>query len=389
MKGKTRAADEAPTRPGLEGRHIRVTAHQAQGLETRHAKGSDPTAIHGPPATPAAEGTHSRPRIVFVVMSAVARPQTIDQLAQALAPHPVLVHHDFSQTPDFALSAPNAHFVPQPRRTGWAQFGFVEGIFHALQHALAHLEFDYLQLLSPTCLPIQPMAAFERHVSGVAEAHFGCVDLGSDTDARMCVGYRAWTAEGSVMHRVMRRLSRIYFEGSAGRREEAGIWLRSGRGTHPAAVLAGGLLQSLAWPAVGRHLRTQPLHLYYGSTWFGARRHIVAAMVRAWQQPGVQAHFSRVRIAEEFLVPSLLMKAGAHKGPLHHLIQRFDHAHPGVFTLADLDRLAQSGAFFARKFPDDPQAPVRLRVLAELAQTLPASPPPAASVSPLRDAAVA
>ena len=41
------------------------------------------------------------PRIVFVVMSAVSKPGTIDQLARALAPHLVLVHHDFSQTPDF------------------------------------------------------------------------------------------------------------------------------------------------------------------------------------------------------------------------------------------------------------------------------------------------
>jgi len=96
-----------------------------------------------------------KPKLVFLVMSAVSRPATIEQLARALAPHLVLVHHDFSQTPNFRLTAPNVRFVPNPRRTGWAVFGFVEGIFHSLQHATANFDFDYLQLLSPTCLPLR------------------------------------------------------------------------------------------------------------------------------------------------------------------------------------------------------------------------------------------
>ena len=115
-------------------------------------------------------------RIIFLVMSAVSKPGTIDQLARALAPHLVLVHHDFSQTPDFPLTAPNVHFVPNPKRTGWAVFGFAEGIFHSMQYALAHFDFDYLQLLSPTCLPIKPLRQFEEHICGPAEAHFDCID---------------------------------------------------------------------------------------------------------------------------------------------------------------------------------------------------------------------
>ena len=162
-------------------------------------------------------------------MSAVAKPGTVDQLAQALWPHPVLVHHDFAQTPQFALSAPQVQFVPDPVRTGWAQFGFVDGIFHSLQHALAHIDFDYLQLLSPTCLPIKPLADFERHVNGTHDAHFDAIALSRDADARLSVGYRAWTTEGSLGHRIARRLVNLYYGDSAGRRDEAGIWLRTGR----------------------------------------------------------------------------------------------------------------------------------------------------------------
>ncbi|MFB2350981.1 hypothetical protein, partial [Priestia megaterium] len=119
-------------------------------------------------------------------------PAVVDQLADALAPHTVLVHHDFTQQADFPLKAPNVRFVPNPVRTGWAVFGFVEGIFLTLRHALAELDFDYLQLLSPSCLPIKPMAQFEAHAMGSALAHFDCIDLLADHDALMSVGYRAF-----------------------------------------------------------------------------------------------------------------------------------------------------------------------------------------------------
>lgn len=319
------------------------------------------------PAPPERLGTP--PRIVFVIMSAVACPQTVDQLAQALAPHPVLVHHDFSQSPHFALRSPQVRFVPRPVRTGWGQFGFVEGIFHALEHALAELDFDYLQLLSPSCLPIQPMQAFERHVSGPQEAHFEGLDLRQDLDALLSVGYRAWTAEGSPMHRLMRRLVTVCFDRSPGRRDVAGVWLRTGVGEGLGSQLARLTLQALPHPLLGRHPRGQPLRLYYGSTWFGARRHIVAGLVQGWKAPGLRKHFSRVRLAEEFLIPTLLMQLQPRHGPLNHRIQRFEGAHPGCFGVEHLELLRGSGAYFARKFPDDPDATVRLRVLQELAQT--------------------
>src|SRR3712207_3486837 len=143
-----------------------------------------------------------RPRILFVVMSAVAAPGTVDQLARSLAPHTVLLHHDFSQQPDFRLEAENVAFVSDPVPTGWGTFGFVEGIFHALDHALRNFDFDYLQLLSPTCLPIKPMEQFEAHVSQPVDAHFGALDLMADEECLMSVGYRAFTPVDTFRHRV-------------------------------------------------------------------------------------------------------------------------------------------------------------------------------------------
>jgi Core-2/I-Branching enzyme len=307
-----------------------------------------------------------KPKIVFLVMSAVSRPETVDQLARALAPHTVLVHHDFSQTPNFPLTAPNVVFVPNPKRTGWAFFGFTDGIFHSMQYALANLDFDYLQLLSPTCLPIKPVEQFESHVSGRADAHFDCVDVFRDQDALMSVGYRALTPEKTFRHRVARRLSSAYFGASPGRRNEAGIWLRSGGTRGVAAWIALWATKALSQPLIGRHIFDEKFRPYCGSTWFGARRHLVAAMVDSFSRPGVRDYFSPLRIAEEFLIPTLLMDLGPIKGAMNHCIQLFEEAHAGVFDEQHIDQLKKSPAYFARKFPDDPLARVRVRVLDEL-----------------------
>ena len=305
-------------------------------------------------------------RIVFVVMSAVAKAATVDQLARSLRPHPVLVHHDFSQQSPFELQTPQIRFVPDPVRTGWAQFGFVDAIFHSLEHALEQMDFDYLQLLSPTCLPIKPLADFERHINGTHEAHFDAIDLSRDTDARLSVGYRAFTTEGSLSHRIARRLVNIYYGDSAGRRDEAGVWLRTGRSNSAWAALAGWPLHALAGSAQTGRLAGQRLPLHYGSVWFGARRHIIEGMVRAYRQPGLRERFARMHIAEEFLIPSLLMHLRPRRAAMNHLIARFDGAHPGVWDSDQILSLGRSPAWFARKFPDDPQAPVRQLVIEQL-----------------------
>ncbi|TFY96400.1 hypothetical protein [Ramlibacter rhizophilus] len=310
-----------------------------------------------------------RPRIVFALMSAVAPVAAVDELAMALAPHTVLVHHDFSQQPDFPLSAPNVVFVPEPMRTGWAVFGFVEGIFHTLRHACRELEFDYLQLLSPSCLPIKSMAHFEAHVGGPEEAHFDCIDLLADRDALMSVGYRAFTPEASLRHRVARRLSMEYFGPEHDRRDEAGIWLRSGGRAGVLPLAARGLVHALSHPAIGRHPFGEDLRPYYGSAWFGARRRVVEALVDEFAKPQLRDYFSRLRIAEEFLLPTLLMQAaGRSRGPSNHYVHRFDEAHAGLLQEQDLNLLREQPAFFARKFPVDVEAPVRRRVIQALCQ---------------------
>lgn len=307
-----------------------------------------------------------RQKLLFIVLSAVAKPGTVDQLARSLAPHRVLVHHDFSQAPDFRLGASNVLFVPDPKRTGWGSFGIVEAMCHSLRYALDNVEFDYVQLLSATCLPIKPMAEFEVHVDKNKEAHFDCIDLFEDRDAWKCLAYRAVLPKGTMRHRLMRRVTDAYFRGSSLRRDEAGIWLRSGGGNGPVARGAGWLIDRLRAPSVGYHYFDKSFRLHYGSPWFGARPRVARGVVDGFSRPGVREHFSRVHIADEFLIPTLLHRLGVSRGPMNHLVQRYEEAHVREFTDADFGLLRNSPKYFARKFPDDPLSPIRTRVLREL-----------------------
>jgi hypothetical protein len=300
----------------------------------------------------------------------------VDELARALAPHRVVIHHDFAQTKDFPIGAHNASFVPKPKRTGWACWGFPEGIFHSLRFVLEHCDFDYLQLLSPTCLPIKPLREFESHVATSGfDANFECVDVGEDLDALMSVGYRAYAPENTLQHRVLRRLAWQGYYGKgvhAVARPVAGVNLssRHAPGSGPmqdaSARLAVGVMRAWRSARIGRHIFNEQFHPQFGSVWFGARRDIVARIVARFDDREIQEYFSRLRIADEFLVPTLLRYSGARQGPSNHYVNTFVDANPSWFELQDFERIRDSSAFFARKFRDEPSDPIRRRVLEEL-----------------------
>lgn len=318
-----------------------------------------------------------KPKILFVVMSAIHSQESVAQLARALAPHTVLVHHDFSQTPEFTVDEPNVHFVPNPKRTGWAIWGFTEGIFHSMRYAYENLDFDYLQILSPTCLPIKSMSALEAHVaSGKTDADFAWIDMLADEEAYMTVAYRGLTTDESFPHRVLRRLALIYFNDSPKRRDLAGVQLRTGGQYRPdgklrtAAWIARAITRLALNPTLGRHVFTKDFPPFYGSTWFGARKPVVEWLLQRFDEHDIQSHFPKLRIADEFLIPSLLKQAerklGLKTGPMNHCIVTFIEANPSWLTDADFDALRQSPSFFGRKFPDDVRTPIRRRVLQDL-----------------------
>lgn len=313
-------------------------------------------------------------RVLFLVMSAVHSAAAVDQLASALAPNQVLVHHDFSQTPEFELKSANAAFVPNPVRTGWSDWGFSEAIFHSVRHALDHLDFDYLKLLSPSCLPIKPVREFEDYLeAGRIEAAYECVDVFENREALMTVGYRALAGRETLWYRLLHKLSRAYFGPDPVTRDLAGIqlYVEGAREARVSGALAARIADAALRFARSRVRRMAPFSggfpLCIGGTWFGARRATLREMLEVFDRRDVRDYFCSLFGADEFLIPSVLHHLSPRQGPLLHFVSTFTGARPNWLCDEDFGMLRDSDAFFARKFPDDVSAPLRLKVLRELA----------------------
>lgn len=311
-------------------------------------------------------------KIVFGIMSAVHSAESVNQLANALAPWPVVVHHDFGQQPDFKVTAPNAHFVSDPKKTGWAVWGFSEGILHLLNTCLNEHDADYFQLLSPTCLPIKPVEQFADYIqSDRHDVHIGAADILLSDDLEMNFGYRAYAAKNSLRFRFLQQLRSIYFADSRERVDIANMQTC----TQNAASLK--LVQKLAreithmarrgWlgshPFVDGQLRTM-----IGGTWFGCRRQAGEYLLARVENPVIRRRFAAIAIPDEMMFSSIFSSSPFDVGPPNHLVNTFDEHNPKWIEADQLDQISASPYFFARKFHDDPADPVRQLVLTSIGQ---------------------
>ena len=315
----------------------------------------------------AAETGNRSPKIVFGVMSAVAGAEIVEQLITALAPHHVVVHHDFSQQVDFRLNAENAELVPNPKRTGYGVWAFTEGVIRLLDHCVEHVDFDYFQLLSPACLPIKPLARFADYIAGNgSDAHAEFVDLATDRDAMMFYGPRAYAPYHSWRRKLLREAGGLYFGTDAKPQPLAGVQiLRRSRGIHrdPAALCGYAITKLATMGLFGRYLAAPGLYPKVGAAWFGARRNACEYLVTRLTDPSVYEHYRAFNDIAEISFQTLLGNSQLRIGPLNIFVNAYDGWHPYVFGSNDIDQLAALPHYFARKFPDDPDAPVRRQVL--------------------------
>ncbi len=304
-------------------------------------------------------------------MSATQSPEVVDQLAGLLAPHRVVVHHDFEKRADFALSAPNAEIIANPRTTGWGTWGFSDAILHTVEYALARHEFDYFQLLSPTCLPIRPIEEFERFVAtDRSEAHADCTPVDSTDDVLMTFGYRTFAPGGSLRLRALRKLRGWYFGDDAEFVQKGGLsMLRRAAGPSQAPLTTRGraALAVTRFAAVGGPWRGpfgNDLRPMIGGVFFGARRQVCERLVRARSNARLMSYVRDLQIVDETLFPTLLWDIARPVGPANHAINDFTReGSPRWIEASDLDRLYATNRFFARKFVDDPEAPTRRRTI--------------------------
>lgn len=313
-------------------------------------------------------------RIVFAVMSATQQGATVAQLADALAPHTVLVHHDFTKRKDFQVDRPTVRFVPDPTVTGWGSWGLSRGIFHTIDHALRTLDFDYLHLLSPTCLPIRPLSELEDFLEhSEHDVHGDMFEVERDDQTLMNFGFRAYAYGDSIKYRTLGRLRRIYF----GIGEDAileqtcslSMWRRSSereaRGPTLSDRIALAATRTAARGWSGPNPFSPTFRPMIGSLWIGMRRRVCEYLSRTRYIDPVGGYFAHLKIVDEMLFPTLLGNSPYRIGPGVHAVNDFDpFGSPYWIKGTDLDRVFATGRYLGRKFPDDPTAPVRRRALA-------------------------
>jgi hypothetical protein len=352
--------------PDLAAETKAISCVQANATsETASSKSS--TSVH----RTLSAASRSKTPIVFGLMSAQQPSATVAQLLDAVNPYPVVVHHDFTKRREFNVTAQNAILVPDPKVTGWGTWGFVEAIFRTVEYALERYDFDYFQLLSPTCLPIRPLSDFEEFVrTDPAEIHADMMSLDTDDDILMTFGYRTFISGTTLRFKILQRARSWYFgdDSDLVQRQSLSILkrrsglARSGPSIGGRASLA--LTRMLAAGRIGAHPFGPALRPMVGSTWFGARRHVCEYLVRASKESSGLAFFQNLRLVDEILFPTLLGNSGFKMGPSNHVISPFnDRGNPEWIDDLELDSMLATKRFFARKFPEDTSSPVRLRAL--------------------------
>lgn len=313
-----------------------------------------------------------RPRIAFGVMSAVAKRSTVEQLARSLAPHSVVIHHDYSQQPDFDIRLPHVQFVPNPRKTAYASWVWPLGVLHLLRHCVESVDFDYFQLMSPACLPIKPVAEFQRYLAtSDADCNLELLDMSSERDAMMTFGHRLYAPDHSIRRALLRRARSIYFGATPRQLETAGLAILTRPGStgqiEEWKARAGLAVTSLAKAGLFGIRAPEPgMRMFMGAAWFGVSRRAAEYLVRKASEPKMQNFFGSINDVGETMFPTLIGNSGFKLGPINHYTTPYNHSHPRWIGIEDLDCLDTVPAFFARKFPDDPDAEVRQRLLAKL-----------------------
>jgi O-antigen/teichoic acid export membrane protein len=314
------------------------------------------------------------PVIAFGVLSCRKESsETIRELAGLVAPHPVIVHHDFSKCPELALAAPNIEILADHATTAWGDWSLVDATFRLMASAFSRPEVTHFQLLSEACLPVRSIREFERMLSDLRPA---VMIEGVAADNREIFASHGWryVSPNPIVMKIAKKLCFLYLGKEKQHRQVANMNISHLRVTSSFALLrkvvlgyAVDLLQKIA-----KH-RLQRLGvgtLVVGSQWFAVDRSVGMWLIRCQKEcPGLVEHFKHTHIPDEAFFPTLVFNCpGLDKSRLlasnHVLMWRGNLNGPDLLAETDLKFIQQSGRYFARKFPLDTMSPVRRMAIA-------------------------
>ena len=360
--------------------------------ETDRLEGRTTSAEHADLQEPA-------PRVAYLITTH-KNPAQIDRLVRAVrrgSPHaPIVVHHNYEDSyldPELFADLDGVHLVRNERPLEWGDWSLQQRVLDALRWALAHVEFDWLVLVSGQDYPLQPLAAVEEYLRTTPyDAVFAHRPVERGEEAWRRYNFRYYRLPFSL-GRAPRAGEKGGSGGGRGRpgpKDRLARWLLHGQSLVTLKFMPGGLASRVGV----RYWRTPfgpGLRCYKGAAWLTVRRTALErAIAFVDAHPLLVAHYRRTIIPEESMLQTVLAN-----DPQVRTLDRtlrfvvWDPAgegSPRVLGMDHLDAVLASGRYFARKF--DPATDAE--VLDRLDEALAAAPGPAgtsAGPAPVRKAA--
>lgn len=319
-------------------------------------------------------------RIVFGILSSNNTDVAIQQIIDAIGSnHPIIIHHDFSKQAEFQVTGRNVHVLKDYAITSWGEWSLVDAVIKLMDYALNNIpDWDYFQLLSDTCLPIQPISKFETYLETVKpDANISCINIVNNQLVFLSHGHRAFSSKKNISYRLLRKINywSNKLRGAKGNQMVEGLTLPIyTKDNNPVIRLFTHSLQGALLKLAQRYVNhsfANGTECYVGSQFFGCS-HAVCQAIKAWmnQYPeAVTAIQEKIIIPDEFFFQTVIGNLHlAHYESTNHLINFFDSStgHGAELQLSDFELLKASGKFFARKFSKNPDDTMRLKMLDDI-----------------------
>ena len=301
-------------------------------------------------------------KIVFGVLSSKQSSVAIDEIAAAVFPHPVYVHHDFSKQPDFTPYATNIHILQHPVVTAWGDWSLIEASYCLMKMAMKDPDVTHFQLLSEACLPVRPIQEFESFLSNERpDAMIDLISLHDDDDGLFSHGWR-YIYNSKPQQRFLQRLSSYICGSDKNTKVIASVnillpHIQISKKMHFKKLLGKFILRAAAKSMQKMLAENNLKQIAIGGQWFCANRRTVLWLIRARNDcVSFTQHYQECLIPDESYIHTLVLNAQLAGLPLrvypsnHALF--WDACGTGPDTLDEqyIKRIRSSGKFFARKF---------------------------------------
>lgn len=308
------------------------------------------------------------PSVAFLVLNHRPAPQLarlVAALDRGLPGCAVVIHHDRFHAPFDRSVLPadvDTHVIESDQPLVWGGFALVEAYWSCLRWMAANLSFDWVVLLSGQDYPIKPLSGLPAYLDGCG----GQVLMEAEPLADM---------EDRVRRSVYWRRYRYQYPRLRRRPwtpETPGRMVRLLYGpTSRLMVIANGTQPAVFfyWMPEGRLFGYRPprnplgdMPFVFSSNWITMSRSAVGELCDFLdRRPEVSRWFARTLHPDEGATATVVAHLGlpwVNTGLHHTRWSTYQASHPDVLTGADIDELAHSDAWFARKLDLDESGPL-------------------------------